>query len=145
MTFIHNAFTEEDIICAVNESLQLAGSKVRAVSMIKSKDNILLKTSRGAQLFILLGSFHPSSFFVRGIHRIRNKHSRFTYLFNGQGGKNLDALVFSGESGKVYYASAEKFTAYLKSNLPHAKPEMIEERLSWEAKNNPLISEALVA
>lgn len=142
MSFIFNAFTSKDIINAVNQSLLAGGCKVKAVAVLKSNSNIItLTTNRGAQLVAILGSFSQSSFFIRGIHRICDKSRPYTYLFNGQSGKNIDTLIFTGESGQVFYATEDAYRLYVKEILKIQSSEKIKERVLWEAKTNPLINE----
>lgn len=138
MPFTYNAFSQDAILAGVNDALSRVYPTVKAVAITKSSDNLVhLKTQRGATLVAILGSFSPSMFFIRGIHRIRRRFTGYTYLFNGQAGQNLDTLAFFGESGTVFYADADTYRAWLKAQLPHVADQVIDERVSREGEHNP--------
>jgi len=144
MKFAFVSFQENQILDAVNQSLKAQGSKVSAKSFVGIDSNIAqLTTARGACVIAILGSFSPSMFFVRGVHRVIDKSREYTYLFNGQAGKNLQPLAHQGEGGKVHYSDIVQYTNWLSSSLPHASKDVIAERVTWEAKKNPLIRDAL--
>lgn len=144
MTFAYNAFSENDIVNAVNEALSRVNSKVKASSLLRINENVAqLRTTRGATLVAILGSFSPSMLFVRGVHRIRRRFQPFTYLFNGQGEKNLDTLAFCGENGTVFYADMETYRAWIKGELSHLSDAVIDDRVKRESEHNPKIKEAL--
>jgi hypothetical protein len=146
MKFIFNAFTADEIISRVNDTLATQGSRIRAKSLLRNEYNqIILKTTRGAQLFVLLGRFSQSTFFIRAIHRIKDKFKNYTYLPNGQCGKNLDTIVFLGESGIVYNADTQTYKAYLKNIFPEMTDTKLEDRVALEAKANQSIAEALAS
>lgn len=143
MNFAYKSFTQEDIVHAINESLQSARSRIKVTSFIRINDNVAqLRTSRGATLIAILGSFSPSTFFIRGLHRIRRRFEPFTYLFNGQAGKNLDSIAFFGENGKIFHSSKEAYENWLKEDMGF-REEVIERRIKDEAECNPRIQEAL--
>lgn len=144
MNFSYMAFTQDDIVNAVNNALRQAGSKIKAVAVTKASDNLVhLKTQRGATLVAILGSFSPSMMFVRGVHRMVKKFEPYTYLFNGQAGRNLECVAFCGESGTVSYADQSTYRDWLISQLPHVDKSVIDERISREQDCNPRIREAL--
>lgn len=146
MTFSYLSFTQADIINAVNGALKQGGSKIKVVAVTKALDNLVhLKTQRGAMLVAILGSFSPSMMFVRGVHRIIKKSEPYTYLFNGQGGRNLECVAFCGESGAVSYADQDTYRTWLKLQMPHVDERVIDERVSREQDCNPRIREALAS
>ena len=130
MNFVFNAFTEEDIVAATNDYLINSKSKVRAKSVVKSDNKLLIRSTRNALLFVQIGSFNHSSFFIRGIHRLINKQRNFSYLLNGQGGNNLTTILFEGESGKVFFAKQESYTQWLKQTFPHFDSSTIKEEVA---------------
>ncbi len=134
MSFVYNAFTEEDIINAVNH--ELAGTRTQVTALTDINCNVAqLKTKRNATIVAVLGSFQSSRFFVRAVHRIKNKRVVFGYLPNGQASKNLDTLAFSGEHGTVTQADKNQYTDYLRKSLPHCDDKQIAERVKFAFKH----------
>jgi hypothetical protein len=129
MTFVYRAFTESDIINAINN--ELSQQKVRAVSVISIDDNVAqLKTARGALLVAILGGSQPYAFFVRSVNRVINKKAKYRYLFNGQATGNLTTLAFSGELGAVNFASEEQYKSYLTTELHITSEDSLSKRIS---------------
>ena len=102
-------FSNSKLINIINSELQTFGSKIRVKEILKIDGHsyIIAKTTRNAQLVIQPVCMYPRfNMGIRAIHRIKNKNQRFTYLPNGQGGKNLDTILSNGEQGKIYTTEA---------------------------------------
>jgi len=141
MRYFFNCFTEQDLINFVNSELKRLKSRISVTSITATKDGFVFKSNRNADIFVMFGSFSPSVLFIRSINRIQNKKKRFTYLFNGQAGKNLDPIAFFGEQGERLYAEYDQYLAYIKFQLPyHTKAEHLK-RVQWEYGANPNIQD----
>lgn len=104
---ILNDFSDNKLIEIINSELVVANSKTRVAS-IESKyghDYIVAKTNRGATLIVQpVTIFNRGTIGIRAIHRKIDKRKSFTYLFNGDAGKNLETIVKNGEEGFSYAA-----------------------------------------
>lgn len=142
MEYVYLSFSSEQIITVANRALKEAGLKVKIASFIncQNDNHILVKTTRGAQLVIKLGSFAYNTVFIRSISRIINKRSNYSILLNGQSGKNTETLVFLGESGNTYLQEKSLFERYLRSTSCNATDEWIADRLE-HLYNNKNIAE----
>jgi len=149
--FIFNAFTQEDIIKHANSELASAGSKTQIKSIKALEGSIVTAiTERGGLLALILCSLSTHSVLAfRGIHKVVNKSNRWTYLINGQAGKNLSTILFNGENGQRYYANAIQTTKYFSDLLQMSdesiRLEKVNERVSWEAEANPVIQNDIIA
>lgn len=108
------AFTEEALIKIINEELDKTRFRVRVKSIISVDDfNCLFDTNTDKKIlvqFVFRGG--DAQIRVRAIHRIKNQRKPYTYLFNGQGGKNLETLIYNGEEGKCYSVSRKQLNSY---------------------------------
>lgn len=100
-----NQFNESQLLDIVNHELRINKKRIRAesVSKIQGNDYALMTTQNGNTLVVQpVTIFGGLTIGIRAIHQLRDKKARFTYLFNGQGGKNLNTLIFNGEEGQTY-------------------------------------------
>jgi hypothetical protein len=148
----YNAFPKEKIIEHANAELAASGSKIKVVDINKVKENVATAvTNRGGLLVLIMVSYSSLSIMgFRAIHRINNKRNSYSFLFNGQPCRNLTQLVFNGESGTRYYASASDTSSFFKEMYSQIKEEserlvQVNRRVSWEAKNNPVIQNDLLS
>lgn len=108
------SFEKDEIVEIINKELKKSGRRVKASAIIKTYgfDYTLVKTSRNARLVVqFVCHYETDKISVRAIHRIKDKFRPFRYLFNGQGGPNLDTLIFNGEQGEVYTAEKKSVAA----------------------------------
>lgn len=108
-------FSEEQLIFIINEELRAAGNRARVckIEKIEGHSFLIAKTTRNAKLVIQPVCIYPRySMGIRAIHRIVDKHKSFSYLPNGQGGRNLHNLLFNGENGDVYNVWKQKIFSY---------------------------------
>lgn len=106
---ILNDFSDQELIDIVNQELKSNNLKTRVASIKKrhGHDFILAYSDRNAYLVIQPCCIYPrGTIAIRAVHRITNRSLNFTFLFNGQGGKNLTTLLFNGEEGSLYQAAA---------------------------------------
>lgn len=121
--FAFNAFTKQNVIHAVNHELARAGSKTKAESIKSIYDNVYtFSTTRGALIVAILYYNDLYHMGIRGIHKIKNKQKNFTYLFNGQPGKNLEQIAFNGEMGTFFLAPLNQYKQYLVNVLYKDSP-----------------------
>lgn len=108
------AFTKEDLIKIVNDELANTRFRVRVTAINNFDDfNCLFDTNTDKKIlvqFVCRGG--AAKIRVRAIHRIKNHRKPYTYLFNGQGGKNLETLIYNGEEGKCYSVSRNQLNSY---------------------------------
>ncbi len=110
---IVNDFTKEQLLSIINEELIASGSRIKATEIMKvdGHDYIIAKTNRNARLVIQPVCIYPRyTIGIRAIHRLINKHASFSYMPNGQEGRNLHCVVFNGESGKTYDVKEKETT-----------------------------------
>lgn len=148
---IYNAFTKLNIIEFANDVLIQSSSKIRVADIEKVEGDIAVAiTTRGAKLALIMCSLSTVSVMTfRSINKIKNKHKRWTYLFNGQAGVNLEPIVFTGESGKRFFASAKDVFAVFHKHYSNIKDEtehsnQVHKRVSWEAKGNHTIQNIIL-
>lgn len=102
-------FSNEQLLSIIQEELSSIGSRIKVVeiSKIDGHSYIIAKTSRGSNLVVQPVCIYPRyTIGIRAIHRIVNRRSGFSYMPNGQGGRNLDNILFNGEEGKTYSTEA---------------------------------------
>ena len=98
-------FNHDQLLDIVNHELRINKKRIRAelVSKIYGNDYVLMTTQNGKILVVQpVTIFSGLTIGIRAIHQLRDKRSRFTFLFNGTSGKNLNTLVFNGEEGQTY-------------------------------------------
>ena len=105
----HSPFEKIDYINAVNKELKAAGKRMQVASITTATASIIeFKTTKGAKIVAIIGCFHVGTFFIRGILKVTNPRKAYTYMFNGQDGKNTKSITHSGEEGEVMYATKEQ-------------------------------------
>lgn len=136
-------FNTQQILDLINSELKQCKRKIKAIKITKTEDkNLIVDTNRGGKLFVMLYLPHDSVIAIRAIHSIIKKHTGFTYLFNGQPGRNLRELVFNGENGQLHYATKEEYRNHLLTTLNDSlsdedKDVYISRRMKGLEKFNP--------
>jgi len=148
---VYNAFTAPEIIAHANAELAASGSTIKLVSLKEVRGNLATAvTNRKGLVALIMCNFGKLSLLsFRGIHRIVNKRSRWTYLINGQANQNLSTIIFNGEEGERYYANIENTLAFLKDMYNVVDDDLssivkIYDRISWEAAVNPVIQNNII-
>ncbi|MGR5347228.1 hypothetical protein [Vibrio mediterranei] len=118
-------FSNERLIELVNARLTECGYKTKVQSVLTSDTHSAqFKTTRDGRLFVQFYRPHETAIAIRAIHRIKCKYRRFTFLFNGQGGTNLDTLVLDGESGEgMVWADRGEYFNHVKLLRPDLKTD----------------------
>ncbi|ARN69456.1 hypothetical protein VB319_19570 [Vibrio parahaemolyticus] len=133
------AFTEKRLIEVVNQELATTRLRVRVTSIVKSDGfKCVFKTNTKKHLMVQFAPFNSwVRIQVRAIHRIRDSFKPYTYMFNGQGGKNLETLMCNGEEGQAYQLSEDEVRKYFSETLPqpanHEKVELNVKRAFGKA------------
>lgn len=131
-----NAFTAEQVLDIVNKELETTSLRIRAVSLVKHFDGTccVFKTNTKKRLMVQFVTFGGlAQVRVRAIHRIKNTFAGYTYLPNGQGGRNLETLIFNGEQGESYTVTEAEFRTFLKESFcPNADSDYVENRVGME-------------
>tara|TARA_R110001583_G_scaffold52147_1_gene162161 strand:+ start:1572 stop:2441 length:870 start_codon:yes stop_codon:yes gene_type:complete len=148
---VYNAFTKSNIIEYANEVLAQESSRIRVADIVKVEGDLAVAlTTRGAKLALVMSGLSTLSVMTfRSINKIKNKNKRWTYLINGQAGVNLETIVFSGETGKRFYANAGQLCEFMHGVYSNMKDEgerlqQVNKRVSWEAKVNHVIQNNLI-
>lgn len=149
--YVYNAFTKADIVLFANDVLTSQKRRIRVTDIEKVEGDVAVAvTSRGGRLALIMCSFSTLSVMAfRSINKIKNKNKRWTYLFNGQAGTNLEPIVFTGEQGKQFYANLASTAGFFNEvykNIVDEKErlEQVNKRVSWEAKGNHVIQNDLI-
>uniref|UniRef100_UPI003CC69A71 hypothetical protein n=1 Tax=Vibrio harveyi group TaxID=717610 RepID=UPI003CC69A71 len=131
-----NAFSAEQVLNIVNSELETTNLRVRAVSLVKHFDGTccVFRTNTKKRLLVQFVTFGGlSQVRVRAIHRIKNTFASYSYLPNGQGGRNLETLIFNGEQGDAYSVTEAEFRTFLKESFcPTADTDYVEKRVEME-------------
>lgn len=89
----------QQLLDTVNDVLQRAGNRIRVRSLgWFDHDIAIFKTARDGRLAAPLCWFDGDKIGIRSLLQVRNKWERWTYLYNGQAGKNTSEVVFFGET-----------------------------------------------
>jgi len=89
----------QQLLNEVNDVLRRANSRVKAQSIRWfDHDVAIFETARGGRLAAPLCWFDGNKIGIRSLLKVRNKWERWTYLYNGQAGKNTEEIVFFGET-----------------------------------------------
>lgn len=149
MRFEYNAFTADDILQAVNRSLAEHHCTTRATILLDLQGSLnnlaVLRTARGGTLIAVLWSPSKSVMGIRGIHRVKRPNKAWSVLINGQAGKNVETLVFTGENGTLTPCDYDQYAAFLRQLVPNQTDAFYHERIRWELDANLCIKRALHA
>jgi len=137
------AFTETQIVDAINKELRDSSSKIHVVS-IHSLETLecyaVCETSRGTKLVVKFNTrFGYATIGIKSISKVKNKNRGWTMLFNGQPGKNLSSLVYNGEEGQLHTSSVSNLKKYMTDLFGLSFKSKIEDQVEFECSQNPAL------
>ncbi|ELP6119478.1 hypothetical protein QTV43_000623 [Vibrio vulnificus] len=137
------AFTEKQVLDAINNELETAGKKTeadRVVSVEIDNKYLICETTRHATLVVKFDTrFGYATIGIKSISKIVNKRKGWTMLFNGQPGRNLTSLVFNGENGKPHTSSIANLKECMIEIFGRNLKQKVEDQVQFECSLNPAL------